>query len=37
MKQAREILIKAKRNPNKKLKLYIRIDGGNEMLTVRIK
>ena len=37
MKQAREILIRAKRNPNKKLKLYIRIDGGDEMLTVRIK
>ena len=37
MKQAREILIRAKRNPNKKLKLYVRIDGGDEMLTVRIK
>ena len=37
MKRAREILIKCKRNPNKKGKLYIRIDGGDEMLTVRIK
>lgn len=37
MKRAREILIKAKRNPNKKLKLYVRIDGGNEVITVRIK
>ena len=37
MKQAREILIKCKRNPNKKGKLYVRIDGGDEMLTVRIK
>lgn len=37
MVDARKILIKAKRNPNKKLKLYIRIDGGDEMLTVRIK
>ena len=37
MKRAREILIKAKRNPNKKGKLYIRIDGGDEVLTVRIK
>ncbi len=37
MKQAREILIKCKRNPNKKLKLYVRVDGGDEMLTVRIK
>ena len=37
MKEAREILIKCKRNPNKKLKLYVRVDGGDEMLTVRIK
>ena len=38
MKQAREILIKAKRNPNKKLKLYIRINSGDgEILTKRIK
>lgn len=38
MKQAREILIRAKRNPNKKLKLYVRIDGGDgEILTKRIK
>ena len=37
MKRARAILIKCKRNPNKKGKLYIRIDGGDEMLTVRIK
>ena len=37
MKQAREILIRCKRNPHKKGKLYIRIDGGDEMLTVRIK
>ena len=37
MKQAREILIECKRNPNKKLKLYVRVDGGDEMLTVRIK
>ena len=38
MKQAREILIKAKRNPNKKLKLYIKINSGDgEILTKRIK
>ena len=38
MKRAREILIKCKRNPNKKGKLYVRIDGGDgEILTVRIK
>lgn len=37
MKRAREILIKCKRNPNKKLKLYVRVDGGDEALTVRIK
>ena len=37
MKQAREILIKCKRNPNKKGKLYVRIDGDDETLTVRIK
>ena len=37
MKQAREILIRCKRNPHKKGKLYVRIDGGDEMLTVRIK
>ena len=37
MRQAREILISCKRNPSKKLKLYVRIDGGDETLTVRIK
>ena len=37
MKRAREILIKCKRNPNKKGKLYVRIDGGDEVITVRIK
>ena len=37
MKQAREILIRCKRNPHKKGKLYVRVDGGDEMLTVRIK
>ena len=37
MTKARDILTKCKRNPNKKKKLYVRIDGGDEWLTVRIK
>ena len=37
MTRARNILVKCKRNPNKKKKLYIRIDGGDEWLTARIK
>lgn len=37
MVDARKILISCKRNPHKKGKLYVRVDGGDEMLTVRIK
>lgn len=37
MTRARDILTSCKRNPNKKKKLYVRIDGGDEWRTVRIK
>lgn len=37
MTRARDILVSCKRNPNKDKKLYVRVDGGDEWLTVRIK
>ena len=33
----RHMLVENKRNKNKKKKLYVRIDGGDEIFTVRIK